>query len=71
MVPAGVVRSSKEISYHEQLGVAKYALTLNQHSPALAIKKMFNLSRLTNSTEVEFLGWVANYKKFKENIDEN
>jgi hypothetical protein len=39
VAPAGVVRTWKEISYHEQLGVAKYALTQNQHSPALAIKK--------------------------------
>jgi hypothetical protein len=61
VAPAGVVRTWKEISYHEQLGVAKYALTQNQHPPALAIKKIFNLSRLTKSTEVEFLGWVANY----------
>ena len=71
LAPAGVVRTWKEISYHEQLGVAKYALTQNRHSPALAIKEMFNLSRLTKSTEVEFLGWVANYKKLKESTNKN
>jgi hypothetical protein len=60
-----VVRSWREISYHEQLGIAKVALERGGDLPTLAIKEMFNLSRLNKSTETEFLSWVENYEKYK------
>ena len=66
LAPAGVVRSWREISYHEQLGIAKVALEKGGDLPTLAIKEMFNLSRLNKSTETEFLSWVENYKKYKD-----
>ena len=70
LAPTGVVRTWSEISYHEQLGVVEYALRQNRYSPALAIKEMFNLSRLNKSTETEFLRWVTNYTKYKESLSE-
>ena len=64
LAPNGIPRTWREISFHEQLGIAKHALNQSSYSPATVMKEMFNLSRLNKTTEKEFLGWIANYQKY-------
>ena len=64
IAPFGFTRSWQEISFHEQLGVAEQALKTNNVEPEIAMKEMFQLKRLTETTKNEFLKWVDNYRKY-------
>lgn len=64
IAPYGLTRNWQEISYHEQLGVAELALRTNNHEPEIAIKEMFQLKRLTETTKSEFKTWVENYRNY-------
>ena len=64
IAPYGLIRNWQEISFHEQLGVAELALRTNNQEPEIAMKEMFQLKRLTETTKREFKTWVNNYRNY-------
>ena len=64
IAPYGLTRNWQEISFHEQLGVAELALRTNNQEPEIAMKEMFQLKRLTETTKSEFKTWVDNYRNY-------
>ena len=64
LAPYGVPRTWQEISYHERLGIVEIALNEDLNHPELVIKKMFQLARLNETTKLEFIMWVENYRNY-------
>ena len=65
LAPFGFARSWQDISFHEQLGIAKIALQTNNLNPELEIKQMFQLKRLSDTTKKEFKTWIDNYRSYR------